>query len=84
MRDPHNPADLAAGQHIVQRMLQQFDLQMQRLESDPSLNLVYVRTQGTLLPVQDRWANEPHPNPDGFIAIAGKFAAAIRARFPVV
>lgn len=82
MRDPFNPADLPTGQAIVKQMLQRFDLLMQMLENDPYLNLIYVRTQGTLSPGLAQWANELHPTPDGFSAIAAKFAVALRNRFP--
>lgn len=82
MRDPYNPADLPVGQGIVKQILLRFDLLMQMLEKDPYLNLIYVRTQGTSSPGPAQWDNELHPRPMGFSAIAAKFTAAIKGRFP--
>jgi hypothetical protein len=82
MRTPLTPADLPAGQQIVKRILQRFDILMQTLEADPYLNLIYVRTQGTLSPGPAQWDNELHPTPNGFAAITTKFVAAIKERFP--
>lgn len=82
MRDPFNPADLPIGQSITRQMLLRFDMLMQTLERDPYLNLIYVRTQGTLSPGPAQWDNELHPNPNGFAAVAGKFRQAIQGRFP--
>jgi hypothetical protein len=82
MRTPLAPADLPVGQQIVKQMLQRFDLLMQTLEADPYLNLIYVRTQGTLSPGPAQWDNELHPTPNGFAAIARKFVVAIKERFP--
>jgi hypothetical protein len=82
MRDPYNPADLPVGQQIVRKILERFDILMQTLEKDPYLNLLYVRTQGTLSPGTAQWDNELHPNPNGFAAIAAKFTQAIKQRFP--
>src|ERR1700753_755939 len=52
------------------------------VERDPYLNLIYVRTQGTLSPGPAQWDNELHPNPNGFAAVAGKFRQGIQGRVP--
>ncbi len=46
----------------------------------PSNNFALVDTQGVLTP--DDWANELHPYPSGFKAIAERFLAELRLRFP--
>ena len=50
------------------------------LAATPANNFILVPTQGTLGPAD--WANELHPYPAGFNAIATKSQAALRARFP--
>ena len=40
----------------------------------------FGETPGTL--TDQQWANELHPTPDGFAAIAAKFVDALRLRFP--
>jgi hypothetical protein len=72
-------ADLPVGKQIVRTMLGRFDQLMKDLEAEPVLNIVYVRTQGTLTR-DDQWANELHPTPQGFDLIAARFAQAIGGR----
>ncbi len=67
------------GAAIVKQLLQEFGAMLDGFESTVP-DFVHVRTQGTLDPTQ--WANELHPTPDGFAAIAGKFLEALRSRFP--
>jgi hypothetical protein len=63
---------------IVHAFLLQFDALMQQLEAAHN-DVIYIRTQGTLLATD--WTNELHPNPGGFAKIAQKFVTALRARF---
>jgi len=78
--DGTDPANLARGAGIVRAMLTMFGAELTRLEGETALNIRYVRAQGTLQ--ADQWANELHPKPDGFKAIAGRFASALRDAFP--
>lgn len=68
-----------AGAAIVKQLLQEFAAMLDGFEASVP-NFVHVRTQGTLRPAQ--WANELHPTPDGFAAIAGKFVETLQLRFP--
>jgi hypothetical protein len=65
----------AAGKLIVRQALIAFRAMLVRLASDAENNLHLVDTQGTLL--ESEWANELHPNPDGFGKIAQKFADSL-------
>jgi hypothetical protein len=58
---------------------------LQGLAADPAFsNVRYVDLRGTLTNLlaadayQDWWANELHPTPDGFHAVAAKFDAILR------
>ena len=71
--------DHAAARAVVKVLLEEFAALLDALASSKS-NFIHVRTQGTLADAQ--WANELHPNPDGFAAITAKFVAALRTAFP--
>lgn len=70
--------NLPMNTQIVHAFLLQFDALMQQIETAHK-NVIYIRTQGTL--VATDWTNELHPNPGGFAKIAQKFVAALRTRF---
>lgn len=72
--------DAVQGASIARQALLDFKELLLRLEVDPANNFVLIDTQGTLA-VAD-WANELHPYPNGFKALAGKFVTALRTRFP--
>jgi hypothetical protein len=72
--------DFAAAAEVVKLILQAFDKVLTQLEQKYK-NVVYVRTQGTLLPATD-WANELHPTEEGFNKIAAVFLQALRNKFP--
>ncbi len=72
--------DVQKGAAIVKAALQAFSALLVSLEADPANNFHLVPTQGTL--AAGEWANELHPTPDGFKAIAAKFEVALRAKFP--
>jgi hypothetical protein len=57
---------------IVKAVLSRFNLMIAGL---PIKHHIHVSTQGTL--AADEWANEIHPNRDGFEKIAQKFQAAL-------
>jgi hypothetical protein len=69
---------VAVGTGIVHDALAAFRTMLQALEADPKNNFHLIDTQGTLSPAD--WANELHPKPDGFNAIARKFAAALDSK----
>ena len=68
------------GKNIVHQALAEFKMMLQNLAADTTNNLHLIDTQGTLAPSD--WANELHPHPNGFRAIASKFVDALRAQFP--
>ena len=70
----------SAARAIVKNLLIQFDAMLQTFAGVPANNFILVKTQGTLPDAE--WANELHPNPDGFAAITVKFVEALRTRFP--
>lgn len=73
--------DLAQATQIVRAILMRFSA---KVPADLALigggNFVHVKTQGTLR--ADQFANELHPNPEGFGLIAAAHASALRALFP--
>lgn len=72
--------NVAEGTEIVHAALAQFKGMLADLAQDPANNFVLVDTQGSLQ--ASDWANELHPYPAGFKTIAGKFLAALAAKFP--
>lgn len=72
--------DIDAGARIVKTALEGFSSLLGGLAAESTNGFHLVQTQGTLAPAD--WANELHPNPEGFGKIAGKFDAALRAAFP--
>jgi hypothetical protein len=75
---------VAQGTPLVHQALQDFKKKLAGFQAVARNNFILVDTQGTLNNpdyTQD-WANELHPYPEGFGAVAGKFLAALRARFP--
>ncbi len=78
--DDRGWTDPVVARSIVKQLLLQFDTMLDTFAARASNNFLHVKTQGTL---QDgQWANELHPNPDGFAAITTKFVLALRDRFP--
>jgi hypothetical protein len=73
---------------VVATVLGQLDVLFVALENQYSPQVVYVRTQGTLVPPSSTndttsdWANELHPTEPGFEKIAQKFLASMRLSFP--
>lgn len=72
--------NLAQGTAIARTALTDFRALLTGLAADAANNFVMVDTQGVLSPAD--WANELHPFPNGFRAIAGKFVDALRTKFP--
>jgi hypothetical protein len=73
--------DLAEGLAIVSSMIDGFYAMVNALAGDPTNNFVLVDTRGTLLResgVTNGWANELHPYPTGFAALAQKFLTALQ------
>lgn len=66
------------GTTIVRKALERFRLMLKKLEAEKTNNFHVIETQGTLHLAD--WANELHPEPDGFKAIAKKFAVALDAK----
>jgi hypothetical protein len=71
---------IAQGTAIVREALAAFQALLSRLAGVAANNFILVDTQGTLAPPD--WANELHPYPGGFQALAGKFVQALQAKFP--
>ena len=71
---------VAQGTKIVHDALANFRAMQMRLAGDPRNNFTLVDTQGTLA-IAD-WANELHPIPSGFVAVAQKFQKALAKKFP--
>lgn len=72
--------NLAQGTSIVRQALIDFKSMLMALESDARNNFTLVDTQGLLNPGD--WANELHPFPNGFQALAKRFVDVLRQRFP--
>jgi hypothetical protein len=72
---------------VVATVLAQLDVLFVALENQYSPQVVYVRTQGTLVPPNSTndttsdWANELHPTDPGFEKIAQKFLDSLRLSF---
>lgn len=69
----------AGGAAIVKALLQQFARMLDSLQASAS-NFRHVKMQGMLS--ANQWANEFHPTPDGFSAIAAAFVFELRKVFP--
>jgi hypothetical protein len=68
-----------AAREVLRRLLGQFRARLQAFcAEDTNGRTVLVETHGTL-PTLDDWHNELHPSRAGFVRIATRFAAAIRA-----
>jgi hypothetical protein len=77
--------DYNGGLAIVVTMINMFYGMLNALAGAQSNNFVLVDTRNTL--VRDAsspngWANEIHPYPAGFTALANKFLVALRGHFP--
>jgi len=68
------------GTGIVHQALAAFKTMLSNLAGVAANNFILVNTQGTL--AAPDWANELHPYPGGFQALAGKFVQALQAKFP--
>lgn len=71
--------NVTQGTTIVHDALVDFRSMLQGLASAPANNFTLVDTQGLLSPGD--WANELHPYPNGFKAIAARLMTALRSRF---
>jgi len=80
--------DFTSASALVEALLRELDTLFLALEGEYKPRVVYVKTQGTLIPPQSiddktsDWANELHPTEPGFEKIATKFLAALRNSFP--
>ena len=73
--------DLAEGLAIVSSMIDGFYAMVSALAGDSQNKFVLVDTRGTLVRqsgVANGWANELHPYPAGFTALARKFLPALQ------
>jgi hypothetical protein len=61
-------------------MMKIFAVMLDQLASVQANVVRHVRTQGTLRAID--WCNELHAGPDGFAAIAKKFATSLLFQFP--
>lgn len=71
--------NVVQGTAILHDALTQFKAMLANLAANAANNFVLIDTQGLLAP--GGWANELHPEPEGFRKIASKFVDALRARF---
>ena len=77
--------NLAEGLGIVTTMIDGFFGMAQGLAADKTNKFFLVDTRNTLQRVSGApmgWANELHPYPSGFMALAEKFLAVLRKHFP--
>ena len=72
--------NLASGTLIVHQALVEFRQMLLGLASNSANNFFLIDTQGTFSP--DQWANELHPYPPGFKAVAQEFVNALKNLFP--
>jgi hypothetical protein len=67
---------------VTKLLLERLDARLRAIETEfGKANVFYVKTQGTLKR-DTGWANEIHPNPDGFEKLAVKFRDALRVHWP--
>lgn len=66
-------------QSAVNQMIDAFNEMLISLAAEVP-NVFHVDLRGTLS--ADQWANELHPNPEGFMAVAARFDAALSAALP--
>jgi lysophospholipase L1-like esterase len=75
---------LEANQAVVARLIDRFNTMLQQLASEaPFAHVAYVNLRNTLqsgASYKVDWANELHPTPRGFKAVAERIAAAISRR----
>jgi hypothetical protein len=77
--------DLNAGLSIVTQMIDRVHDMLSGLAGNAKNKFVLVDTRNTLqrvASVPNGWANELHPFPTGFMDLAQKFLASLRAQFP--
>jgi len=72
--------DVADAQKVVHDMIDRFYQMMSGLASVAKYNFRVVDTRGTI--DVNNWANELHPEPDGFYKLAQKFLAELQNGFP--
>jgi hypothetical protein len=74
--------DYNEGLNIVSQMIDKFHALLTSLAANPANNFSFVDTRHTLTRDTSEplgWANEIHPFPTGFHALASKFLTALRA-----
>jgi hypothetical protein len=70
---------------VIRLMLEAFARVLSQVSAANPTSVVVVPTQGTFTDQSGKWwANELLPTDHGFKAIAAKFAAALKARFPAL
>lgn len=73
------------GLVIVRQMIDMFYDRLTKLAAVPQNNFYVVDTRGTLTRNTSQplgWANEIHPYPSGFAALADKFLGLLKTKFP--
>lgn len=66
---------------VVKEMLKRFAAMLTLIEAG-SLGVKFIDTQGTLAPKKGSWHNELHPDKAGFKALAKRFHAELKQKFP--